>query len=290
MDKDPGQAYARRFHRVLAYIDHHLDQPLDLEGLSAVAHFSKFHFHRQFSKYMGLTVGRYILLMRLKRASFRLLAEPRARIIDIALEAGFDGPAVFSRAFRQAFGQTPTAFRRHPDWMAWGACFHFAVQTHKRMDPMDVTLVTTAPVLVAVLEHRGPPALVNDSALRFIAWRKASGLSPVAASATYGIAYDDPETVPPDQFRFDLCGSIAAPVPANAHGVITKTIPGGRCAVLRHRGPHESLPHSIYPLFRDWLPASGEELRDFPLYFHYLNLKFDTPEQDLLTDIYLPLK
>ena len=39
-----------------------------------------------------------------------------------------------------------------------------------------------------------------------------------------------------------------------------------------------------------WLPESGEELRDFPLYFHYLNLLPDTPPGELLTDIYLPLK
>jgi AraC family transcriptional regulator len=47
---------------------------------------------------------------------------------------------------------------------------------------------------------------------------------------------------------------------------------------------------SIYPLYRDWLPQSGEYLRDFPLYFHYLNLITETPEHDLVTDIYLPLK
>jgi hypothetical protein len=42
-------------------------------------------------------------------------------------------------------------------------------------------------------------------------------------------------------------------------------------------------------LYRDWLPASGEELRDFPLYFHYLNLVHEVAVHELLTDIYLPL-
>lgn len=45
-----------------------------------------------------------------------------------------------------------------------------------------------------------------------------------------------------------------------------------------------------YYLYRDWLPGSGEELRDFPLFFHYLNLLPETPEQDLVTDVCLPLK
>jgi AraC family transcriptional regulator len=55
-------------------------------------------------------------------------------------------------------------------------------------------------------------------------------------------------------------------------------------------GSHDRLGENIYYLYREWLPGSGEELRDFPLFFHYLNLMPDTPEHELLTDIYLPLK
>ena len=158
------------------------------------------------------------------------------------------------------------------------------------MEKKEVRLITVAPTLVAALEHRGDPALVNDSASRFIEWRKSSGMSPVDSSQTYGIAYDDPDTTPQDDFRFDICGSVAEPAPINPQGVITKEIPGGRCAVVRHTGAHDRLSESVYYLFRQWLPESGEELRDFPVYFHYLNIKFDTPEYELQTDVYLPLK
>ncbi|MFA6064168.1 MAG: GyrI-like domain-containing protein [Gallionella sp.] len=105
-----------------------------------------------------------------------------------------------------------------------------------------------------------------------------------------GIVYDNPDTTPPDDFRFDICGSVLQDVPANAQGIINKTIPAGRCAVVRHLGSHDRLGENIYYLYREWLPGSGEELRDFPLFFHYLNLMLDTPEHELVTDIYLPLK
>lgn len=124
----------------------------------------------------------------------------------------------------------------------------------------------------------------------FIAWRQQSGLSPKERSRTFGIAYDNPDTTPPEQFRFDIAGEVQAEVPPNAQGVVTKHIPGGRCARVRHVGSHTRIGESIYPLYREWLPASGEELRDFPLYFQYLNLLPQTAEADLLTDIYLPLK
>jgi AraC family transcriptional regulator len=185
-------------------------------------------------------------------------------------------------------GQSPTAFRKDPDWAAWSAQFQFI--SPREIHHMQVKIVTVEPVTLAVLEHRGDPMSVNDSVQRFIAWRKETGLSPITNSQTYGIAYDDPTTTPPKDFRFDICGSVTAPVPTNRHGVVTKTIPGGRCAVVRHEGSPDHIAGSIYHLYRNWLPHSGEELRDFPVYFHYLNLKSNTPEHELLTDVHLPLK
>ncbi len=157
---------------------------------------------------------------------------------------------------------------------------------------MNVNIIDFAATKVALLEHRGPAELVNDAAARFIEWRKTSGLSPVKSSQTFGIAYDDPNTTEPAQFRFDICGSILAGVeiPANPQQVKTSEIPAGRCAVVRHLGSHDQMEGAIHDLYRTWLPDSGEQLRDFPLFFHYLNLIPDTPEHELMTDIYLPLK
>lgn len=155
---------------------------------------------------------------------------------------------------------------------------------------MDVKIVDFAETQIAVLAHRGVPEQLNDSALKFIEWRKQSGLSPVKTSRTFGIAYDDPESTEPELFRFDICGAVSENVPNNPQGVVNGVIPGGRCAVVRYLGSHDRIGETIYPLYREWLPESGEKLRDFPLYFHYLNLIPDVAEHELVTDIYLPLK
>ncbi len=280
--------YQQRFARVFDYIDHHLAEELSVELLSQVANFSKFHFHRQFAGYAGINVFRYIQLMRLRHASYQLAFEERRRITDIALESGFENPESFSRAFKKTFGQTPSQFRKHPAWEAWNNQYQFTKR--EREQTMNVEIVEFEETMVAVKEHRGNPALVNDSAKIFIEWRKSSGLSPVKSSDTFGVAYDDPETTDSSQFRFDICGEIHKPVPENPHGVINKVIPGGRCARIRHQGSHDGLDEVAYHLYRDWLPESGEELRDFPLFFHYLNLIPETPEHELITDVYLPLK
>ncbi|ASY59353.1 Transcriptional regulator, AraC family (plasmid) [Sinorhizobium sp. CCBAU 05631] len=61
--------YHARMERVLDHIDQHLNDELDLETMSYVAAFSKYHFHRQFMATFGLSVHRYVQLARMKRAS-----------------------------------------------------------------------------------------------------------------------------------------------------------------------------------------------------------------------------
>lgn len=292
MNEKKAKSYAARFDRVLDYIEQHLDDALDIEQLCRMVHFSKFHFHRQFADYIGITVARYILLLRLKRASYRLAFDRGTKVTDIALSAGFETPESFTRAFGQLFGQSPSAFRRSPDWDRWHIVYGFRLPERNPVVQVDIVHFET--VRIAVKEHRGPTEQLNHAVGEFIAWRKETGVSPKNDCRTFGIAYDNPDTTEPARFRFDICGEIRGEsrgaLPSNPQGVIEKLIPGGRCAKVRHLGSHNRLGESIYPLYRTWLPGSGEELRDFPLFFHYLNLLPETQEGDLVTDIYLPLK
>jgi len=48
--------------------------------------------------------------------------------------------------------------------------------------------------------------------------------------------------------------------------------------MVRHLGSHERIGESASYPYKEWLPASGGELCDFRLLFHYLNLKPETPE------------
>ncbi|HDY3603815.1 TPA: AraC family transcriptional regulator [Klebsiella michiganensis] len=253
-DTQVSPAFAGRFQQVCLYIERHLDTLLSLETLSAIAHSSPYHFHRQFSAYSGVPLYRYIQWLRL----------------------------------RSAFAQSPSQFRQQPDWLEW----HRRVPKHtlQEQHPMDVKIIQLPTTQIARLRHRGNPDLVNETAAKFIAWRKVSGLSPVASCATWGISWDDPAATPADDFRFDIGGTVSQPVPENSFGVVNGEIPGGRCAVVRHHGSLDTLAQSIWFLYRDWLPASGESLRDFPVFFRYLTFVHEVGEHELQTDVYLPLK
>ena len=106
--------YHRRMLRVLDYIEKHLDDDLDLETMSCVAAFSKFHFHRQFKALFGVSVHRYIQLARLRRASQQLVDGDADSVTDVAVGAGYSAPDAFARVFRQRFGTVAIEFQEVP--------------------------------------------------------------------------------------------------------------------------------------------------------------------------------
>lgn len=279
---------------MLAHIDAHLEDTLDVDGLAGVAAFSRYHFHRQFSLLFGMNVGRYVQLLRLKRAAHQLAYRDDARITDIALACGYEGPEAFARAFRRQAGQSPSAFRAAPQWTPWATdlqALRALRSQHMPAQPQtqSVEIVEREAVAVAAIEHRGDPARLGETLRTFIVWRREHRLHP-SVSATYNVVYDNPDDVPPEAFRMDICAATRAPIAPNAAGVAGKTLAGGRYAVLRHTGSDDTLGQSVAYLYADWLPASGEELRDAPLLFQRVRFYPDVPEHEAVTDVLLPLR
>jgi AraC family transcriptional regulator len=279
-------AYQLRMNVVFDYIEQHIDDSLSIESLSQQANFSPFHFHRQFRAFTGYPVYKMIQLLRLKRASKELTFSSEKSITDIALDAGFENAESFSRAFKKVLQQTPSAFRSKPDWELWHLLLPF--KTINRSDTMQVNIIDFPETMIAALEHHGPEHLVYNTTRKFIEWRQANGIKPGQGN-TYGIHYSDPVSTLPEDYRLDICVSVDNPVAENPQGVVNKAIPAGRCAIVRHRGSRDYIPAADY-LYRKWLPESGEELRDYPPFFHYINVGPDVKDKDMLTDIYLPIK
>jgi len=153
---------------------------------------------------------------------------------------------------------------------------------------MEVKIVNFPETRVAVIEHRSSPATEHESVKKLIAWRIENKLPP-SKHQSYGLHYDDPAATQPEKYRVDFCVSVDEEVPDNKYGVINKVIPSGKCAVARHIGSRENVAAAIY-LFKEWLPKSGEKLRDSPVIFHYINVGPDIAEEEMITDVYLPIQ
>jgi AraC family transcriptional regulator len=65
---------------------------------------------------------------------------------------------------------------------------------------------------------------------------------------------------------------------------------GGLYAGLRYRGPYADMKNAYRWFLGIWLPNSGHEADDAPVFESYLNNPQEVPPADLLTDIHLPLR
>ncbi|KLU24096.1 hypothetical protein EOS_22025 [Caballeronia mineralivorans PML1(12)] len=66
-------------------------------------------------------------------------------------------------------------------------------------------------------------------------------------------------------------------------------VASGRYAVFTHVGPYTTLHQTWKAAYRDWLPSSGEQLRDEPPLEVNLNRPEVTPPEALRTEVWLPL-
>lgn len=289
--------YHQRFTQILSYIENHLDEQLTVELLSKHACFSTYHFHRQFSGFIGQPLKQYIQQQRLKRASFQLCYRPSMSITEIGYQAAFANSESFSRAFKLAYKQTPRQYRKnpnqHPDHNALTVVGQ-SIKKEKNMtsnnaEDLAISVVNFPPTKLAIYQHKGCPSTLMNSVSHFIKWRISHHLPP-SQTATFNLIYDDPNNTPPEDFRFDICAETTQDIPKNEFNIINGHIPEGKCAKYRHIGPDRQLEQSLHLLYGSWLPSSGETLRDFPCILQRVSMYPDVPESEQIIDIFLPLE
>lgn len=284
---------AERMQSILQYAEAHPDAELDLDTLCSRFGLSKYHFHRLCSAYFGVPIMALVRMLRLKRAAHQLAFRPDQSVLEIALSNGYDSHEAFSRAFKTTFLKTPTEFRAVPDWDHWEASYA-AIKTmrYSSMDAnhhAEVQIVHFPELQVAQMEHRGAPRRLPETLQAFIAWRRQSGLPP-AKSRTFNLLYDDPRTTETEAYRFGLACEAPHPLDGADPRVSEAIIPAGRCALIRHTGNDDALGESVAYLYASWLTASGEALRDFPIFLERISFYPEVAEHEAVTDIYLPIE
>jgi AraC family transcriptional regulator len=277
--------YTAAINRVVDHIDAHLAEPLDLETLAGVAHFSPWHFHRLFQALTGETLADRVRRCRLEAAAGRLMSSPPESALRIALDVGFGSAEVFSRAFRTHFGMTPTAWRRG-GFRAWARKHGLQLRKihqadrkahqatavafsqdgdlwphgrHRRRGgkKMQVEMRTLPETRVAYMRHVGPygSSSITKMWQRFAAWCGANGLLEPRPTM-YGISQDSPKITAPDKCRYDACVEVDARFqPKDDVGV--QTIWGGRYACARFTGTAAEIHGAWMRFIGDWIPDSG---------------------------------
>lgn len=104
-------SYHEAMQGILEYIDENINDDISAEALAALVGFSEYHFYHVFRWCIGYSVMEYVRNRRLSFAAAELSSG--RKVIDIAMDYGFETHSGFSKAFKRYFKCTPETFRRH---------------------------------------------------------------------------------------------------------------------------------------------------------------------------------
>ncbi|MDE7384836.1 MAG: helix-turn-helix transcriptional regulator [Anaeroplasmataceae bacterium] len=86
---------------------------ITLKHLANKLGYSEYYSSRKFSEISGMTFRKYLHYRKLSFA-LKELRDGDSKIIDIALKYGFSSPEAFTRAFKKAYGISPSVYRKNP--------------------------------------------------------------------------------------------------------------------------------------------------------------------------------
>jgi AraC family transcriptional regulator len=281
--------YRHRINKVITAIIRHPGDDWATPKLAGLAGISAFHFHRIFRALTGETMFAFLQRRRLLRA-LELIHEGRFTLTEIALECGFDSGSSLSRAFQKHFHCSPSEYRRqHPPLL-----LPPARPRAKRKTTTPVEIRRARPRTALIVERKGLieqnfnqaaaaafRVLINEIK-RVNAWpfiRERIGMCP-----------DEASMIPDAEARYQAGFCYEGDVPAMNDEVQRVTIPGGRWAVSLHQDSYETLWQSWNCLYRDWLPASGLELREATPFEIYLDDPKQVSPEALRTEIWVPIQ
>lgn len=96
---------------VIDYIEDHIKEEMSAESLAGMVGYSPYHFSRIFYKQTGYTLMDYVVKRKLQFALYELVNGKK--IIEIALDYGFETHAGFTKAFKKCFGSPPSLYKEH---------------------------------------------------------------------------------------------------------------------------------------------------------------------------------
>ena len=274
--------YIQRINKVVAYINNHLDETLDLKKLANEAALSDFHFHRIFKALKGEAIGGYITRLRLE-AIARLLRYTTLTIEEIAFNIGYETTASLSKAFKKQYGISPTEYRTNKDTY---------IMKKEIINP-DLALKTPK---IVTLEPKNLIYVALTGAYGSLDYGKAYEQLWAVIKAqklfTKGIesiciSYDDPKITEGSLQRSDVCLAIHKSATPQDE-VSCKTLAGGKYAVFFYQGSYENLSQ-VYDTAVRWVIDHQYTLREEPFFEKYLNDARRTPKEKLKTEIYIPI-
>ena len=273
--------YEATIQSVLDDVDHRIKENIRADELARVANYSTYHFCRVFMALTGTPVMNYVTRRKLEYAQYDL--SQGKRIIDVAMDYGFDTHAGFTKAFKKCFGFPPSLYRLHimpkqPERAAIKSVrikhggIIMQVQI-KEIQPFSVVGVVSGHLLSSVKKSADIPAYWNTISFDYGKHlsRLYDAFSP-AKHGEYAFCFDVDEKTGEFMYLMGVSFDSDADLTKVEPDMRKVDMPGGLYAVFTTpKVPNEQYPQSIADTWENiltgWLPGSQYAYDDARLDF-----------------------
>jgi len=283
---DQEEQYVKQILKVMIYIEENIDEELTLEKLAKIACYSPFHFHRIFQAIVGETVHGYVKRLRIQTAAGKLRYTEQP-VTAIALDASFETPSAFTKAFKQFMGSSPRNYR------SLNAAIDIMSQKIKELPLIKPDRIEKSLADLSLLFIR---KYGNYTLSSGVAWQAMHSFIEEnhwdrSKLRFFGISHDDPQITSEDKLRYDA--AIFVQQEGKEKGDVGhQVLKGGKYALFIHHGPYDGLKDVFDRIFLKWLPNSRETFDETrPIFCEYFKMEsIKTDPAGLTTNLYIPLK
>ncbi|CAM4287780.1 AraC family transcriptional regulator [Bacillus manliponensis] len=277
--------WLERINQVMDYIEENLLHEIDTKEIAKLAYCSEYHFPRMFSSITGVTLSEYIRRRRLSQAALELQNNDVVRVIDLALQCGYDSPDAFSRAFKSLHGITPTEARNKGSKLKAFPRLSFQmtikgdVEMDYRIEELDfeIEIVGVKQKVVTkeashIISKLWGDATENGLLQRLInmSWEnpqcKLEGLLGVCGKQA---------TITDEEFHYIMGCRYQSELPSAMKKI---SLPPSTWVVF------PNVAEAWKRLYTEWLPTSGYELADLPCIENYL-----APDREPNSELWVPV-
>ena len=295
--------YIRSVNKALEFIDQNLDTDLSLEGVSKIACFSPFHFHRIFKSITGEPLNAYINRKRIEKIASVLMRRPEITITELSSSYGFTSNSSLTRAFKKYYQLTPSEFRKQS-----GSRFSKISKIESKIGQVQTTfdayicsidhlknwikmnakieIKEIADMDLAYVTCLGPQGITAayDTLLK---WATPLGLLDDPDTKMVTIYHDSFKTTASQQVRISTCVTLAKPLKISGD-IGLRTIQKGKFIVGSFSIGLSEFEKSWNALFT-WMAENGYKKADKDPFEIYHNDYRTHPEKKCIVDYYIPI-
>lgn len=260
------------------------NRSLSIQELAKISAMSVRNIQLMFQAYMKETLHQYIIRLRMEQAMY-LLKNNRMTKIEISEYIGFANQQAFNNTFKKKYGSTPK--KKQSQLLDKGSDYHFSIPSYQIIELQKRTVLFFS--YIGNYDACTSIAFEADNWDKLYEYAELNQLLP-EKEEDWGICYDDTDITEPEKCRFYACMTIKDEKNmslSRSNAIKSMYLPGGKYIVYTHKGSYSLLDAFFYTILKQ-LP-SQYKLGNGLILERYLNSPIDTNEDNLLTEVLIPI-